>query len=178
MAAILYAIVALKVLMARKRKLVDYTVRFWQLGLSQLIAASLLALSLIFAEGGSWRTPVESLLGLVFALGFVLSVMLGMLQRIAPFLIYLHLQRMTVANPQVMMVKLPHMKALIPTERSRWQYRLQLVLLPSIYLAPWVPWMAVVAGLLLVATFGWLAYCLWAAWRQYQWVESEMRAPS
>jgi len=174
--AILYAIEALKVLKGRKRKLVDYTVRFWQLGLSQLIAASLLALSLIFAEGGSWRTPVESLLGLVFALGFVLSVMLGMLQKIAPFLIYLHLQRMTVANPQVMMVKLPHMKALIPTEHSRWQFRLQLLLLLCIYLAPWASWMAVIAGLLLVAGFGWLTYCLWGAWRHCQRVESEMQA--
>lgn len=84
MAAILYASVALKVLMARKRKLVDYTVRFWQLGLSQLITASLLALGLIFTEGDTWRAPVELLLGLVFTLGFVLSVMLGMLQKIAP----------------------------------------------------------------------------------------------
>jgi hypothetical protein len=176
MAAILYASVALNVLMARKRKLVDYTVRFWQLGLSQLITASLLTLGLIFTEGDTWRAPVELLLGLVFALGFVLSVMLGMLQKIAPFLIYLHLQRKALANPQAVMVKLPHMKALIPTERSRWQYRLQLVLLPSIYLAPWAPWMAVVAGLLLVAAFGWLGYCLWGAWRQYQCVESEMRA--
>ena len=176
MAAILYASVALKVLMARKRKLVDYTVRFWQLGLSQLITASLLALGLIFTEGDTWRAPVELLLGLVFTLGFVLSVMLGMLQKIAPFLIYLHLQRKALANPQAVMVKLPHMKALITTERSRWQYRLQLVLLPSIYLAPWAPWMAVVAGLLMVAAFGWLGYCLWGAWRQHQWVESEMRA--
>ena len=176
-ATILYATAALKVLMARKRKLVDYTVRFWQLGLSQLIAASLLALGLVFAEGDSWRIPVESLLGLVFALGFVLSVMLGMLQKIAPFLIYLHLQKMAVANPQAMMVKLPHMKALIPTERSRRQFHLQLLLLPCIYLAPWAPWIAVIAGLLLVAAFGWLGYCLWGAWRQYQRVESEMTVP-
>jgi len=174
-AAILYAIEALKVLIARKRKLVDYTVRFWQLGLSQLIAAALLALGLIITEGDAWRAPVELLLGLVFALGFVLSVMLGMLQKIAPFLIYLHLQRMTVANPQVMIVKLPHMKALIPTERSRWQYRLQLVLLPCIYLAPWAPRMAVIAGLLLVAAFGWLGYCLWGARHQYLKVESQMQ---
>jgi len=174
-AAMLYAAVALKVLMARKRKLVDYTVRFWQLGLSQLFAAALLALGLIFVEGGAWRAPVELLLGLVFALGFVLSVMLGMLQKIVPFLIYLHLQRMTLANPQTMRVKLPHMKALIPTERSRWQYRLQLLLLPCIYLAPWVPWMAVIAGLIMMAAFGWLGYCLWGAWHQYQRVESEMQ---
>jgi len=174
-ATILYATIALKVLMARKRKLVDYTVRFWQLGLSQLIAAALLALGLSFTESVAWRMPVESLLGLVFALGFVLSVMLGMLQKIVPFLIYLHLQRMTLANPQAMMVKLPHMKALIPTERSRRQYRLQLVLLPCIYLAPWAPGMAVIAGLLLAATFGWLGYCLWGAWHQYQTVESEIQ---
>jgi len=174
-AAILYATVALEVLMARKRKLVDYTVRFWQLGLSQLIGAALLALGLSFTESVAWRTPLESLLGLVFALGFVLSVILGMLQKIAPFLIYLHLQRMTLANPQAMTVKLPHMKALIPAERSRRQYRLQLVLLPCIYLAPWAPWMAVIAGLLLVATFGWLGYCLWGAWQQYQRVESEIQ---
>ena len=174
-ATILYATEALKVLMARKRKLVDYTVRFWQLGLSQLIAASLLALGLIFTEVDAWRAPVELLLGLVFALGFALSVMLGLLQKIVPFLIFLHLQRMTLANPQAAMVKLPHMKALIPTERSRWQYRLQLLLLPCIYLAPWTPWMAVIAGLLLVAAFGWLSYCLWGAWHQYQRVESEIQ---
>jgi len=174
-AAILYATEALKVLMARKRKLVDYTVRFWQLGLSQLIAAALLALGLIFTEGGAWRMPLESLLGLMFTLGFALSVMLGMLQKIVPFLIYLHLQRMTLANPQSVTVKLPHMKALIPTECSRWQYRLQLVLLPCIYLAPWAPRISVVAGLLLVAAFGWLGHCLWGAWRQYQDVESGLK---
>jgi len=174
-ATILYATEALNVLMARKRKLVDYTVRFWQLGLSQLIAAALVALGLAFTEGDAWLMPVESLLGLMFALGFVLSVMLGMLQKIAPFLIYLHLQRMALANPQAAMVKLPHMKALIPTERSRRQYRLQLILLACIYLAPWAPWMAVIAGLLLVMAFGWLGYCLWEAWRQYRKVESEMQ---
>ncbi len=174
-ATILYATEALKVLMARKRKLVDYTVRFWQLGLTQLIAAALLALGLTFTEGGAWRAPVELALGLVFALGFVLSVMLGMLQKIVPFLIFLHLQRITLTNPTSVMVKLPHMRALLPTGRMRWQYRLQLLLLPCIYLAPWLPWMAVIAGLLLVAAFGWLGYCLWGAWHQYKKVESEMQ---
>ncbi len=174
-ATILYATEALKVLMARKRKLVDYTVRFWQLGLSQLVAAALLALGLAFTEGDAWRAPAELLLGLVFGLGFVLSVMLGMLQKIVPFLIYLHLQRMTLTNPEAVVVKLPHMKALIPTERSRWQYRLQLVLLPCIYLAPWASGMGIVAGLLLVAAFAWLGYCLWGAWHQYQKVESEIQ---
>lgn len=175
-ATILYATEALKVLWGRKRKLVDYTVRFWQLGLTQLITAALLALGLTLTEGFAWRPPMELLLGLVFALGFVLSVMLGMLQKIVPFLIYLHLQRMTLASSQAMTVKLPHMKALIPTERSRWQYRLQLFLLPWVYLAPWAPWMAIVAGLLLVAVFGWLSYCLWGAWHQYQRVESEIQS--
>lgn len=175
-ATILYATAALQVIKGRKRKLIDYTVRFWQLGLSQLIAAALLALGLTFIEGDTWRVPVELLLGLVFAAGFVLSVMLGMLQKIAPFLFYLHLQRMAMINSQAMMVKIPHMKALMPTERLRWQYRLQLALLPCIYLAPWAPLMAVIAGLLLVASFGWLGYCLWAAWRQYQEIESELQA--
>lgn len=175
-AAILYATEALKVIKARKRKLVDYTVRFWQLGLSQLIAAALLALILSLTESNAWRVPLESLLGLVFALGFSLSIMLGMLQKIVPFLIYLHLQRMTLANPHAVMVKLPHMKALIPTKYSCWQFRLQLVLLPCIYLAPWVGWMSVIAGLLLVTVFGWLGYCLWSARRQCVRVESELRA--
>jgi hypothetical protein len=177
-ASVLYAVVALKVLMARKRKLVDYTVRFWQLGLSQLIAASLLALVLSVTDVHPWRAQAELLLGLVFGVGFVLSVMLGMLQKIVPFLIYLHLQRMTLTNPQAMTLKLPHMKALIPTERSGWQFRVQLLLLPCVYLAPWIPVMAVIAGLLLVAAFGWLGYCLWGAWRQYQDVESEIRGLS
>jgi len=173
---ILYAIVALKVIAGRKRKLVDYTVRFWQLGLSQLIIAALLGLGLSFVDGYAWRVPAELLLGLIFALGFVLSVMLGMLQKIVPFLIYLHLQRMAVASPQAMMVKLPHMKALIPTEHLRWQYRLQLALLPCIYMALWVPCMSIFAGLLLVAVFAWLGKCLWGAWGQCQRVESEMQA--
>jgi hypothetical protein len=174
-ATVLYAAAALKVLRARKRKLVDYTVRFWQLGLSQLIAAALVALCLAFTESGTWPPQVELLLGLMFALGFVLSLMLGMLQKIVPFLIYLHLQRMAMANPQTMTVRIPHMRALIPTERLRWQYRLQFLLLPCIYLAPWTSLMGVVAGMLLVATFGWLGYCLWGAWRRYQQVESETR---
>jgi hypothetical protein len=174
LAAIAYAIVALRVLASRKRKPVDYTVRFWQLGLSQLIVAALIGLGLVFVNGQAWGVPAEVLLGLVFGLGFASSVIMGMLQKIVPFLIYLHLQRLAMADMRTVMVQRPHMKALISTERSRRQFRLQLVLLPVIYLAPWVSWLAVAAGILLVATFGWLAFCLWGAWGQCRAVEAEI----
>jgi hypothetical protein len=174
LATILYAVEALRVLGGRKRKLVDYTVRFWQLGLSNLIAAALLALSLAFIDSDAWRLQAEILLGLIFGLGFALSVILGMLQKIIPFLIYMHLQRLTFANVKAMTMKLPPMNQLIPTASSRWQFRVHLALLCCIYIAPWAREFAVAAGLLLVAAFGWLGYCLWQAWRRYLKLESEI----
>ncbi|MCW8885513.1 MAG: hypothetical protein OQK12_09700 [Motiliproteus sp.] len=156
----LYGASALRVLRQRKRKLVDYTVRFWQFALGNLLA--LCGLYLISSSGmdiGISDSRMELLLGFGFGLGFVVSVMLGMLQKIVPFLIYLHLQRACIEDVNAFM-SLPNMKDIIPTSRSKWQYRLHIATVVMFYLCLLVPdlqhYLIVTASLIMAANFGWL----------------------
>ena len=160
--AAVFAITALKVINGRKRKLVDWTVRFWQLGLAHLLVIAPLLLLSPFAAGVPFGGSLPLLIGLGFGLGFVVSVMLGMLQKIVPFLIYLHLQRATLGNP-IAMTTLPNMKSIISSDLSRKQFHLHTLALALLYFAIAIPWLRPVAAVVLLADFAWLGYSLMRA---------------
>nr|WP_255537812.1 NnrS family protein [Motiliproteus sp. SC1-56] len=168
---LLYGATALYILSRRKRKLVDYTVRFWQLGLVHLLAVSLLGLYGL----GTGGTVDSRWMGLAWGLGFVGSVMLGMLQKILPFLIYLHLQRAWMKNP-MSSAALPNMKSLIPTPASRRQWQFHLSALGGLYGALVWPVLTPLAGALLFADFAWLTRCLHQAHGRYQTTLDSMTA--
>jgi len=161
-----FAVSALWVLSRRKRKVVDWTVRFWRLGLAHLLASAALLLLYPVAATTQWGGPLALLIGLGFGLGFVLSVMVGMLQKIVPFLIYLHLQRASLTNPSALM-GLPNMKSIIPSADSRKQFYLHALALALLYVAVGVPWLRPVAALGLLADFAWLTHSLLRAGRCY-----------
>jgi hypothetical protein len=161
-----FAITALQVLNGRKRKRVDWTVRFWQLGLAHLLVTASLLLLYPLAQWVHLSGPLALLIGLGFGLGFVVSVMVGMLQKIVPFLVYLHLQRASLSKP-VAMMNLPNMKVIISSDLSRKQFYLHALALALIYFSVAMPWLRPTAALVLLADFAWLAYSLFRAARCY-----------
>ena len=161
-----YALFSIRLLGQRKRRIPDITARFWKLSLGCLVLACCLCLVHYFL--GEWlseaklRQQTQVTLGILMIYGFAISVIMGMLQKIVPFLSYLHLQRRCLTNFE-MLKTLPHMGQIIPEARSRWQFRLHLAALAVLLLATFSPGLTRLAALLLVTDFAWLAWILCSA---------------
>jgi hypothetical protein len=150
----LFALATLILFQRRKRKVPDVTLDFWRLGLGSLLLCLPVAL-----WGGA---PLVA--GVLFLLGFALSVVNGMLYKIVPFLAWFHLQ----AQKGLMTPGLPAMKAYLPDATARRQFRLHLAALLCLSAAPLLPWLALPGGLLLAASGLLLGLNLWGAVRLFQ----------
>jgi len=150
----------------RLRKLPDVTLNYWRLGMTGLLLSSSLWL---------WSPP-PIFLGITFIGGFVLPIIQGMLYKIIPFLVWLHLQNRQLSrlNP-VKLIKLPNMKQIIPdhqANRQFWLYLGGLILLSGAALG--IPLLIYAAGSLLTGAFLWLAYNLYRALWLYLSVNRQM----
>ncbi|MGF1694379.1 hypothetical protein L4C54_01750 [Vibrio lamellibrachiae] len=170
-ATLLYCVITLERLTKRKRKLPDVVINYWQLGLVNLVLACLLLLWLILPIAKPewaimWQTKLEVLLGFLFSFGFVLAIIQGMLLKIVPFLISLHLQRLMMQNPMAM-IPLPDHYQLISRVRMKRQLYSYLILLITLWVALLLP----AATPLMAITFAinWLviAYNIYGAVVQY-----------
>ena len=141
-----YAAVTLKLQSQRRRRVPDATLSFFRLGMiSLLIAASFSLGSLLPTIYGD---HLRMLSVLAFLLGFAVTVMLGMLYKIIPFLVWFHLFR-GGANPAN--IRIPNMKEIIPEQWMWWHLKLHATTLLAALLATWwdiAAWL-VIAGLLL-----------------------------
>ncbi len=167
-AALAYAIITLRLFTLRKRKLVDYTIRFWQLALSCLVTALLLYSGA--ALWPQWINPgTELLWGILLIAGFAMSVIIGMLHKILPFLCWLHLnmQRNRRYNPKALL-RLPTMHDILPGRRARVQFHLHCLALGLLLLAPFLPAAGIAAALALGADFLWLTVSTLKVLRLYQ----------
>ncbi|NOZ52910.1 MAG: hypothetical protein GXP08_07160 [Gammaproteobacteria bacterium] len=109
----------------RQRRIADLTLKFWRLAMvSLLLCTSLWVVGQFWPSLGNWRN-IGYLNGMLFIFGFAVSVIIGMLYKIIPFLVWLHLQRQNTRR-----IKLPNMKEIIPEQRIRWHFVLHLMLLP------------------------------------------------
>ena len=138
-ATLLYCIITLDRLSKRKRKLPDVVIKYWQIGLVNLMMACSVLLWLVLPFDKPtwamlWQTKLEVLLGFLFGFGFVLAIIQGMLLKIVPFLISLHLQRLMMQNPMAM-IPLPDHYQLISRVRMKWQFYSYLALLSTLWLA-------------------------------------------
>lgn len=140
-----FAGVTLDLQRRRRRRLPDVTLEFWRVGMICMILAALLWLSqsipaLVFPQA-------EVLLGVLVIAGAALSVIIGMLCKILPFLVWFHLQ----ALPDLAS-KPPNMKAMLPEKSQRLQLRLHLLsLLFMIAAALWPPYFVYPAALAFAA---------------------------
>lgn len=113
----IFAALTLRLLSQRRRRHGDASLRFWQVGMTALFVAALLAPALrvlpaLLAERVALAAAV------LFIAGFALSVVCGMLYKIVPFLVFLHLQQRIGANPSARhRIFPPNMKTLLPEPR-------------------------------------------------------------
>ena len=157
---IAFALATLRLQGLRKRKLSDVTLDFWRVGMVCLIAAALLAMVQV-------RHPLPEawllLAGLLFLIGFAVSVVTGMLYKIVPFLAWFHLQARLGYRPGQ-----PSMRDYLPEARARGQFRLHLAALACLLAAPFLPWFAIPGGLLLAGAAAWLGWNLLRLLRLYR----------
>lgn len=92
---ITYALTTVYLLLKSKRSVLEYTPKFWLLGMGLLLLASI-----FFAFG-------EFLAFLVSFVLFSSSIILGMMQRIIPFLVWFHLSGFGLKNAPLMFEIIP-----------------------------------------------------------------------
>ena len=123
---LLFAGVTLWLQYHRKKKQPDTVVWFWRSGIASLSAAVCLWL---YAQTGTdilQQPEWQLLLGTTVILGFAISVINGMLYKIVPFLIWLHLS-IRVTELKLSRRLIPNIKKMIPDTRIRPQFWLHLL---------------------------------------------------
>ena len=167
----LYAVTTLWLQSRRRRRQADVTFVFWRGAMLALLgfAASWLLFGALPQLGSHARAPLW--LGVLALPGVFLSVIMGMLYKIMPFLNWLHLQRQggTAMPP-------PNMKQMIPERAMRAQMRLHFAALVLLLAAVLWPALALPAGLAFSASCLWLEWNLIGAARVYARFRDKIRA--
>jgi hypothetical protein len=155
----------------RRRKVGDTTLMFFRTAMLALLAllASVLCGVLL---PDLWHDPRFAVwLGVLAVVGVFVSAIEGMLYKIVPFLIWLHLQRMCSLQTLP-----PTMNQMIAEPAMRRQYYAHLAALALLLAAVWLPALARPAGLAFMLDCGWLGINLVAGARVYLRFKDRIRA--
>ena len=166
-----YAATTLWLQSRRRRRLVDATFTFWRGAMLALLLFTLswIAFEVLPALGEHPRAPLW--LGVLILPGLFLSVIMGMLYKIMPFLNWLHLQRQGgSAMPP------PNMKQMIPEAAMHGQMQLHFTALGLLLAAVLWPPLAQAAGLAFSVSCLWLEWNLLGAARVYARFRDKIRA--
>ena len=109
------------------------------------------------------------LIGALAIYGFLISVIMGLLQKIIPFLSYLHLQRQCMACYELLS-SLPNMREIISEQKAVWQFRIHLSGILMISLAimmPQISRLSQFAGIVMLVDFVYLGTNIALATRLY-----------
>ena len=143
LALVAFAVITLRLQMRRRRSLPDVTVEFWRLGMLCLLGAVALWLA------RPWIGGYDVLVGVLFVAGFAMSVVSGMLYKILPFLVWLHLNNRLHEHPPGQRGRIPTMKQIIGEAPARRQYRAHALAVALLCAASVWPVVARPAGLAL-----------------------------
>ena len=162
--AALFAVLTLKIQRRSKRARFDATQQLWRVAMISALAAAALwtasRLLPIVAEWAAW--PLAC--GVLVLFGAFMSVIVGMLYKIVPFLIWLHLQNRGQGR-----VAAPNMKKIIAERDMDRQALAHLVSCLLLLLAAcWPAAFVYPAGLGLIVANGWLMRNLFAAVAVYR----------
>ncbi len=139
-----FAAVTLVLQARRRRRLRDATLDAWRLAMLALLAA--LACGLVAVAwpgaGPGWTWAA----GTLYLAGFAGSAITGMLYKIVPFLLWLHMHRRLHPRPGAT-ARVPHLRELLPETRARRQLRLHALAVALLALAAAWPPLARPAGL-------------------------------
>jgi hypothetical protein len=172
--AAVFAALTLQVQRRSKRARFDASQHYWRLAMLSVLAACALwfaADSLpVVAERQEW--PL--LCGVLALLGGFMSVMIGMLYKIVPFLVWLHLQNLGDGR-----LMAPNMNKVIATRQMDRQLYAHVVSLALLLAAViWPEWFTYPAGLALVLANIWLLYNLLTAVAFYRYQRLKIAARS
>lgn len=162
--AAMFTLVTLRILGHSKRAKRDASHRLWTVSMwSALVACVLWLAARFFDSLGQWQ-GWPTLFGVLLLVGCFMSVIIGMLYKIVPFLVWLHLQNLGRGH-----VKAPNMKKVLPQaqiDRQMFAHVLALaLLLLSVF---WPRWFTYPAGLALILTSVWLWFNLLSATMVYR----------
>ncbi len=119
---LIFAVVTLNLLQKRRRQLPDLTMQFWQVAMVSLV---LIVLCWAIPTLMDWNVPVL-LLGVLMVNGFAMTSINGMMYKIIPFIIWLHLstynKKLRDKGTRAAQVKVPHMRKVIPESAGFWQF--------------------------------------------------------
>ena len=162
-APVAFAFATLRLQTKSKRPRFDATQHLWRGAMfSALVAASVWGAAMTIPEVGEWPGwPL--MMGVLVLFGGFVSVITGMLYKIVPFLIWLHLQNLGSGKMMA-----PNMKKIIEERamtRQMWLHFLACLLLVLAVL--WPQWLAYPAGVALIVAQATLGWNLRAAMRVY-----------
>lgn len=157
-AVAVFALQTLHLQAQRRRKLSDVTLDYWRLAMVSLLLSVLAWAMSLYLPGAK----PELLLGLLFLVGFACSAINGMLYKIVPFLVWLHLNN-RLQQAGRWQGRVPNMKQVIPERHARWQYRLHLLALGLLIAALLIPGWPVAPGALV-----WFVSSLALGWNLVQ----------
>ncbi|MEJ2687049.1 MAG: hypothetical protein P8124_07530 [Gammaproteobacteria bacterium] len=160
----------------RRRRRPDVTLAYWRLAMICLLVADGLWVAAALLPD-RWPAQVAPLaVGMLYIVGFGTSVISGMLYKIVPFLVWLHLQRRVPRRHQAKRT-LPTMAEIIPATRMGLQYRVHCAGVLALVGAAFHPqWATYAAGGLLMAAWAGLWLNLWNAVRCYRHVIADSAA--
>ena len=148
----LFAGVTLWLQHKRKKKQADTVVWFWRYGMISIISAASIWLYAQFSVDIIQQQTYQMLLGTLVILGFAISLINGMLYKIIPFLIWLHLS-IKVTELKLSRRLIPNIKKIIPDTQARlqfWFHSVALLLFLTTVFQPY--WVLMLAALVFAAS--------------------------
>lgn len=162
--AAVFTWVTLRILGHSKRAKRDASHQLWTVSMGSALAACALWLAARFIDPlGQWQ-GWPPLFGVLVLMGCFMSVMVGMLYKIVPFLVWLHLQNLGRGH-----VKAPNMKKVLQQGRIDRQMLAHLLALGLLLMSVfWPQWFIYPAGLALILSSVWLWLNLLSATMVYR----------
>lgn len=157
--AALFSLITLRTQRKSKRVKFDATQHYWRMAmLSTLAASGLWAAAQMIPLLGDWQGwPL--LFGVLLLMGGFMSVIIGMLYKIVPFLVWLHLQNMGRSR-----LMAPNMKKVLSEQQMQRQMWAHFAAFALLVLAVfWPVWFIYPAGVALIVANAWLLRNLLAA---------------
>lgn len=176
-----FAIITIRLQQQRKRKIFDITRNFWMLGMTSILAASILWVVKLYTGIFDNASNFSIILGICLIDGFAVSVINGMLYRIVPFLIWFHLQHRYIMSAASIDISVPNVKTIIPVKRMKLQFGFHITAVLLLLAAAIKPaWFSYPAASVLTISFLLLANNLfvaaWSYWRFEKILNSQIAA--
>lgn len=153
-----FALATLSLQHKRRRRVPDITLLFWRLGMASLLTASGIWLVAQFSPALSAAAFYPLWLGVLWIVGFTMSAINGMLYKIVPFLIWLHLQSQRPVRGTI-----PNTKEIIPDKIARRQLWAHVATLALLLGAAALP-----KPLVYMAAITWCASSALLAWNMFR----------